>query len=418
MGSAVSDSFCVRKSNFSVWRVAVLWQDAVLDVVTVRKKRARFTLRTGDVLTARVVNDQVLIDGPFGELTARDGELVALPAGHALLVHEDIPAENMPGLYALDSTLFHAAMIGAAVQAVFVSALVLTPTPVFDPDAGAGWTGELRRLVVAPGGTAARRGAPSVSAVGRIAEEGEKRTHERSAGTPVPSRAPPRQTSEEALAAMREALKLGDGGAELKDALGELARSVASAPELGAGVGGLMPRDPIAPGTGNGLIGPGQSKLAEMLRKRILERELKPETRLQSPERKPIGPVQLMDVPHGEVTLDEALELDPLVRDEIARAVRRRHNAIRHCYESWGLAADADRSGKLTLELTLMPNGRVVDASAHATERGLVTVGECVARMAGEWYLGDGLVDVPTRLAFPFVLKPRAGVTEFNFDAP
>ena len=36
-------------------------------------------------------------------------------------------------------------------------------------------------------------------------------------------------------------------------------------------------------------------------------------------------------------------------------------------------------------------------------------VADCVVRAAGEWYLGDGLVDAPTRLSFPFLLQPAHG---------
>jgi hypothetical protein len=98
--------------------------------------------------------------------------------------------------------------------------------------------------------------------------------------------------------------------------------------------------------------------------------------------------------------------------------VRQRHNAIRYCYESWGLTADAGRTGRVILEMTLLPNGRVQDAKASVDDNGLKLVGQCVERMASEWYLGDGLVSEPTRLAFPFVLKPSKEKSDVTFDSP
>ena len=47
---------------------------------------------------------------------------------------------------------------------------------------------------------------------------------------------------------------------------------------------------------------------------------------------------------------------------------------------------------------------------------GLTMVGECVEKMAAEWYLGDGLVEEEKRLSFPFVLQPAQDVKVYDFD--
>ena len=119
----------------------------------------------------------------------------------------------------------------------------------------------------------------------------------------------------------------------------------------------------------------------------------------------------LVDVPSAAVSDDGGLaaapELDPVVREHLTRMIRTRHNVVRACYEAWGLAADAHRAGRLVLELTLRPDGRVEALSTITSTPSLDRVGSCIERAAAEWYLGDGLVDAPTRLAFPFNLQPR-----------
>jgi len=120
-------------------------------------------------------------------------------------------------------------------------------------------------------------------------------------------------------------------------------------------------------------------------------------------------PVQMQEVPDADVAgarIDADPELDPIVREHLTRTVRARHNVIRACYEAWGLAADARRSGRLVLELTLQPDGHVTDVTTQTNDE-LRRVGDCVVRAAADWYLGD-VVEQPTRLAFPFVLQPRS----------
>ena len=409
-----------------VWRLSLLWRGTVLDVVTLEGKRERLQLRTGDELSVRVLPDALEIRGfqaakgadtadTFGScshLTLRSGACLVLPAGHVLHAELSEAPIRRRGLPHIDSTLLHATMIGAAFQVCVVSALILAPPRAFDPDPGAGWASELRRVVSLPGGTAAQAGQPTFVPVGRSPLEEERAEPVRARGS-RPTLSGKGPSAEEALEEMKRTLHLGDSGLELREALGELARQVARAPELGAGFGGLSPREPADRGPGTGIIGAGISELPRIIRAQTERME-------RAFERKPkgerlVGRVELMEVPQGFVVLDES-SLDPVVRDELNAAVRERHNTIRSCYEVWGLAADAKRTGRLELELTLTPDGRVTDPVVRVSSPGLKHVARCVSDGVREWYLGDGLFDEATRLRFPFVLQPRKDVKGGGFD--
>ncbi len=400
-----------------VWRLALLWHGTVLDVVTVSSRRARLELRTGERLSARAARGHVEITGlgPAPLLVEPD-VLVELPAGHALVASRAPPEANAGRLSAFDGTLFHAAMVGAAVQACVVSALVLAPRPQLDPEAGGSVRGDLRRLLVS-GGTAPHVGPAVVAATGHAPEEAERVELVRAKGQPS---APARGTKggptvEQLLDEMRRALNIGNDGVELKDALGEMAQATARAPELGAGLGGLVPVEPAAVGAGNGAVGVGESRLAEILRERV-EKAKRDDRLAPRTERAPI-PVRLIDVPEALVTTVAVVEaLDDAVKKHLTTEVRERHGSVRYCYESWGLAGNPTRAGRLVLELTLLPNGRVADPQVTVEGAGLTMVGQCVERMAADWYLGDGLVDEPKRLSFPFVLQPARDVKVYDFD--
>lgn len=418
---SVTESQSPKRAPPRVWRLALLWHGTVLDVVSV-KKRATLTLRTGEKLRAKTIEGALFVDIGGETVPIEGGVMVELAAGHALVATEDIPEAHAGRLSGLDSTLFHATMIGAAVQACVVSALVLAPSPNFDSEAGAGVPGEYRRLLIAPGGTAPNKGAPSLSAIGRPPEEGEKQELIAQAGKRPPRTAGPgrQMTLEEALDEMRRVLRIGnEGEIELREAIGEMAMSTAAAPELGAGVGGLSPKDPVKDGAGNGLIGVGESRLTELIRRRVRENEKLPEKqRLTGREERPIAPipVEMVDIPEAHVTLAATHALDPEVKEHLMMLVRERHNGIKHCYETNALVQDKTRAGRLTLELTLRPDGRVENPVVDVDNPQLRLVGECVAKMASEWYLSDRLVEEPTRLSFPFILQPRKDVKVYSFD--
>ncbi len=422
MQANVSDSHLMARSTpRPVWRIALLWKGTVLDVVTLERARGSLRLRTGEVLRVRALGAglEVTVPGepPFVVDAAQIGEgaHADLPAGHALVASREIPEARVGGLSAVDSTLFHATMIGVAVQACVVSALVLAPAPAFDSEAGAGVPGPWRRYLVSPGGTAPHTGPASLSMVGRPPDEVERPAPERRRGRRPDSRTGQGMTLEQALDEMNRALHLGDDGTELKEAIGDWAQAVARAPVSGADFGGLAPKDPATAGPGNGLVGAGESHVMQALKRRIQD-NLKQANAMPVQAPRPAIPVKLMEVPATDIKLAPDEGFDPVVKDTLFDAVKRRDNAVRACYEDRGLRMDKSRAGRLTLELTLLPDGHVERPTVEVSSPELAAVGDCVRERAGEWFLGGGLVDAPTRMKFPFILTPHNEVQVFDFS--
>ena len=395
----------------SVWRLSLLWQGSVLDTVSMKGRSGSLQLRTGEKLKARVVDvdgeERLELLGDRLLVVLAPGQFCTLPAGHVLHADVDAAAARVPAPLSIDSTLLHSTMIGVALQVCVVSALWLAPLD--NPsDVGAGVASDARRWLSLPGGTARTVGRAVFSATGRKPDEAERSVPAKKKGAPLPQRPGKGPSLDQTLEAMKRALHPGDGG-DLRESLGELSRAFARAPVLGNGNGGLSPRDPVDTGPGSGVVGAGTTvALDDLLRRRVEQADEKLRA-LKRPTR-PVFPVTMTDVPDAAVDsarLDADPELDPVVRDHLSRMIRGRHNVIRGCYESWGLSADARRSGRLVLELTLRPDGHVEALSTSLSTPQLRLVGECVVRAASEWYLGDGLVEAPTRLAFPFVLQPR-----------
>ncbi len=393
------------------WRLSLLWHDAVLDTVTVAGQRTQsITFSTGDTFTISFVeganvDDGVAVQGILVRAVLLAGQRLELPAGHVLCAEpEPQPAPAARGRFFVDSTLLHSVMIAFAAVTCVVSAFWLAPVGL-SSDPGGGIASDARRWLSLPGGSARVVARATFSAAGRPTELGERYDLRQLAGSSSAHPAGPRPSLERTLEAMKQALQRGAEGDAQRDPVGELARQVAAAPVLGAGVGGLSPRDPADLGAGSGIIGAGDA-----LRQQAILRRAVAEVDRSLPARTNY-PVALVDVPDAAVDDDGGLasrpELDPIVRDHLTRMIRTRHNVIRACYEAWGLAADARQGGRLILELTLRPDGRVEELSTMTSTPQLSRVGSCVERAALEWYLGDGLVDAPTRLAFPFNLQPR-----------
>jgi hypothetical protein len=392
----------MARRNPHIWRLCVLWQDTLLDTVTVRRAGRHF-LRTGDVVDVEVDDDGLLVHGEGAPARLRSGDATPLPSGHVAVVYRDHAAPRLPLDLSVDSTFLHATMIGVAFTICLFSACWLAPVDRFD-EGGAGLASNTRRWLSLPGGTARTTGV-SFHAAGRPPQEAERIVVEQQQGRPLPRHAGPGPSLERTLEAMKQALHGADADGA-RDPMGELTRAIAAAPVLGAGVGGLSPRDPVDAGPGNGVIAAGSTtQLSTILRGRADTIE-----KTQPPLARPTTyPVKLIDVPDAAVDaerVDAATALDPFVREQLMRAIRRRSNVLRSCYESWGLANDDLRSGRLAVELTLLPDGHVTEI-ATTTTAGLASVGGCVERAASDWYLGDGLVDAPTRLSFPFLLQPR-----------
>ena len=260
-----------------------------MDVVTIERSGPH-RLSTGDI--ARRKGDTLVVDGVG---VVEDGETVDLPGGAALLATKTYPEAKAGLLAGFDSTLFHAAMVGAAVQACVVSALVLAPAPAFDTEPGAGMPGEWRRLLVSPGGTAPTVGTPALDIVGRRPDDGERPEPAHAVGhAPPPAPRGKPMNVNEVLAEMSRVLHLGNDGTELKDAIGDIAQSAARAPVAGADLGGLAPKDPVEQGDGNGLIGAGLSSVQEVLHRRIAENEKKARKALSTAAPRPAIPVQLL----------------------------------------------------------------------------------------------------------------------------
>ncbi len=400
--------------SHSVWRLSLLWRGAVLDTVSLQGQRGTLDLRTGEQLKVRLL-DAAEQEGPprleiVGDrllVILEPGQFCTLPAGHVLHVDVDVAASRAPAPFSVDSTLLHSTMIGVALQVCVFSSLWLAPLDG-PADFGAGVTSDARRWLSLPGGTARSVGRAVFSANGRKPDEAERSAPAQKKGAPLPQRPGKGPSLDQTLEAMKRALHPGDDG-DLRESLGELSKAFARAPVLGNGTGGLSPRDPIDNGPGSGVVGAGTTvALDDLLRRRAEQVEEK--LRVQRAPARPVFPVTMTEVPDAAIDISRLAadpELDPVVRDHLSRMIRSRHNVIRACYESWGLSADAHRAGRLVLQLTLRPDGHVEDLHASTSTSELRMVGDCVVRAASEWYLGDGLVDEPTRLAFPFVLQPR-----------
>jgi len=384
-----------------------------MDVLRVRRVPFRAVLPSGEqILVARRQGALFLTIGARDALPLLVDQPIDLVDGLTLIATGEATAQRARTPFELDARLFQAGLLAAAFQVCLVSALLLAPRPIDDGDGGGGLPLKtLARLVRVSGGAAPDKGA-ELQVNGRPAHEAERPT------TPVATRgarsrrAPvePTKSLAEAIAALERQVHRGSPVGELKETLGDLARSTARAPEKAAGIGGLL-RPLILPdrGFGSGELGDGLARL-----KRILTSEARSErmARLEplppraTPEREVVVE-ETTDDALPEVALSTEDALDLVVKDHLAEAVRRRQNAVRACYEAFGLAKDAERSGRVVVTFTLNPDGTVADPEVTADDDGFDAVTRCLTERVTEWFLGEGLVDEPVRLAFPFVLTPR-----------
>ncbi|MEM9453847.1 MAG: AgmX/PglI C-terminal domain-containing protein [Myxococcota bacterium] len=94
-----------------------------------------------------------------------------------------------------------------------------------------------------------------------------------------------------------------------------------------------------------------------------------------------------------------------LDRDIIRRIVRSHINEVRYCYRQ-GLAKDPTLAGRVTIELTIDPSGKVPTANVKSTSLSDDEVAECIAKATKRWRFpkpSDGGVAIVT---YPFVLDP------------
>jgi|GEM_PF-1182543 len=401
------------------------WQGTLLDVVTLLPgRRQQVELPDGSQLRVTVPPADMLADAAL--FVEENGDGWALPvgeqqqrdSGHELFVTCAVPHEAPKPVAPVQGHFLHILMTVCAAQVCLVSSFALAPKPAPDPHSGGGQpTDQLRRYIQVFASS-----APSDDAPAAVALRGHKplpaqrvlppkrQAPTRVAPTPA-SRTPARLSAQ--LAAIERALHDGLNDGVTTDNLGELIQASAASPQLGAEVGGLSPRTTFAAGAGNGEVGVGTNHTQHDLKK-VLRKHRKEARRRRTPRKPPIA-VSTVEVPEADVKPGPAAAaagaslapLDPLIRDHIARQVRRHRNAVRYCYETWGLTVNPHKSGRLTVDLTLHPNGVLTDIVVDVSDDSLDQVQSCVKKMAKDWYLGDALVDVPRRLSFPFILQPR-----------
>lgn len=406
-----------RPPELPVLRLTVLWAGAVVDSFPVDAgARSVHALRGGGRLEAAWdAEDGVLV------LTLDGADVVEVaPGGAAQLGGFDIrchlgvrhPRARRPLLF--DGRWLHAVVLAAAFQICVVSALLLAPAPVVDPEPGAGLTmADLERFLAVPAGGARREGRATFAPVGERPDEGERVHHERPP-LHVARRDVPTVTWSTTPTYLADSVRslLGDEGgtSDLARTLGEEALATARSEQASAGVGGLLsPRPLVEPGAGTGTVGIGRSRTAKLVEENDRRLDQKNVRRVKLPPREPrapevqqaVFPVKTAALPEGDVSID------PVVKDFLATSVRRHKNSIRYCYETFGLAADPRRSGRLVLELTLLPDGHVRDVDATVDGKGLEAVARCVEEQASQWFLGGALMDGPRRLRFPFRLCPK-----------
>jgi hypothetical protein len=251
--------------------LTLTWKGSVVDVIRVDALPWRRRLLSGAVLSLVTAKGGIaarIDDGPPSPLST--GAPFTIADGVSLevsVVERDAAARRSPEF---DSRVFHAGLIAAAFQICLVSALLLAPQPIDDGLGGGGLPLKtLTRLVRAPGGSAPKPGA-EIHASGRPAEDAERPVHK------VPTRGArsrhaqvkPTESLAEAIAAIERAVHRGSPVGDLKETLGDLARSTARAPDRDAGIGGLL-RPIVLPdkGVSSGEIGNGVARIRQILQR-------------------------------------------------------------------------------------------------------------------------------------------------------
>lgn len=100
--------------------------------------------------------------------------------------------------------------------------------------------------------------------------------------------------------------------------------------------------------------------------------------------------------------------------DSVRREVEVRETVLRHapdvrrCYQDEGLRRNPELSGKIDLELTILPTGTVdsVNVATSFAGPGQHEVTTCVALRARNWRFDRGPYAVET-VVFPFVFTPE-----------
>ena len=93
---------------------------------------------------------------------------------------------------------------------------------------------------------------------------------------------------------------------------------------------------------------------------------------------------------------------------EVRETVLRHAPDVRRCYQDEGLRRNPELSGKIDLELTILPTGTVdsVNVATSFAGPGQHEVTTCVASRARNWRFDRGPY-VVERVVFPFVFTPE-----------
>jgi outer membrane biosynthesis protein TonB len=93
---------------------------------------------------------------------------------------------------------------------------------------------------------------------------------------------------------------------------------------------------------------------------------------------------------------------------EVRETVLRHAPDVRRCYQDEGLRRNPELSGKIDLELTILPTGTVdsVNVATSFAGPGQHEVTTCVASRARNWRFDRGPYAVET-VVFPFVFTPE-----------
>ena len=250
------------------------------------------------------------------------------------------------------------------------------------------------RAAAGPSGQAGSRQAPRRDT--RMAVAGEtKASDARAAAVRVRTHGLLALLSGPPAGALADVLATGPAmGPDARDVLGNLRGTTLAE---GDGVGG-----PSALGTGSGGAGTGDAILGTGVLGTIGPAGGGPGgDRLYG---RMVGALHPRRSRGPQITLDPVSVRGSLDKEIIRRTIRRHINEVRFCYEQ-ALVAHPSLAGRLVVQFTIAPTGRVLAALVQNTTLGSPPVEACVVGAVRRWEFpqpqGGGLVSV----SYPFVLS-------------
>jgi TonB family protein len=249
------------------------------------------------------------------------------------------------------------------------------------------------RGAAGPSGQAGASRAPRRDA--RRAVAGSAKTDPREPSATIRSSGVLSVLSASRSAAVADVLNTGPAiGADARDALGHL-QGVAIADAYGTGLGSLGTGADAA-GTGERTIG-GNDVFETTGRFGNRDGSGRYGTK--------VGMLGTRTLHVPDILIGHASVRGSLDKEIIRRTVRRHLNEVRYCYDS-ALAAHPALSGRLVVQFTIAPTGRVLAALLSSSTMGNVAVESCVVAAVRRWEFpepqGGGLASV----TYPFQLSP------------